>query len=126
MNDLDRAFGAHIGIIRRAKKYSLREVAQAAGMDFTYLCKIERGTMPPPSVAVVRKIAEALGLERFELELMAGHLPDRLRALTFDNKYAREFLSKQAGNLTSDGWAELASVLDGWAEDAALTNDEQP
>lgn len=127
IKELDKDFGTYISLIRKAKKLSLRDMVREMGMlDHTYLCKIERGRMPPPSVEAVRRIADVLGIDRIQLKLMAGYVPDGLRALVFDDKNVREFLSKTALNLTSDGWAELANVLDGWAEDSALMDEEAP
>jgi len=56
-------------------------VAREAGVDDTYLGRIERGQYPPPKLQTAHRIAEALGLsdeEERRLIAAAGVLPARL------------------------------------------------
>ena len=59
-------FGSYVRTRREALqvedgRYSLRQVAKRVGIEPAYLSKIERGEMPPPSEATIRRIAEELG-----------------------------------------------------------------
>lgn len=54
---------------------SQRELATRAGIDFTYLSKIENARMEPPSEKVILKVAEALDADPDELVLLAGKIP---------------------------------------------------
>lgn len=58
----------------RAKdsSYSLRQVAAAAGLEPSFLSKIERGIAPPPSEAKIKALAVALGEDPDVLLALAG------------------------------------------------------
>jgi len=57
---------------------SQRELAGKAGIDFTYLSKIENGTKPPPSEKVILVLAHTLGIGSDELFSLAGKVPSDL------------------------------------------------
>jgi len=48
-------------LLQGDKKYSLRQVAGRVGIEPTYLSKIERGDLAPPSEQVIRKLSAELG-----------------------------------------------------------------
>ena len=52
--------------------FSLRRVAQRVGVEPAYLSKIERGEVPPPSEAAIRRLAEELREDPDLLLAMAG------------------------------------------------------
>jgi transcriptional regulator with XRE-family HTH domain len=56
----DRALGGQIRSLRERKGLSLRTVADAAGVSESFLSQVERG-VASPSVASLRRVAEALG-----------------------------------------------------------------
>ena len=55
----------HFGLIlrnwRKEAGFSLRRLASKAEISFTYLSKIERGELPPPTESVLLRLAEQLG-----------------------------------------------------------------
>ena len=58
-------FGSHLRTLREAlqvesARYSLRQVAGRVGIEPAYLSKVERGEMPPPSEATIRRLAVEL------------------------------------------------------------------
>ncbi len=57
----DEELGGRIRAVREARGRSLRSVATAAGVSESFLSQVERG-VASPSVATLRRIAEALGL----------------------------------------------------------------
>lgn len=63
------------------KRFSLRQVAERAGIKPTYLSKIERGELPPPSEMTVKRIASELDLDEDVLLAMAGKVSEELRAI---------------------------------------------
>jgi len=63
MNMDELEFGPCVREYRKAKGLSLRELATAASIDFTYLSKVETGKFPPPSQEVIARLAEALGAD---------------------------------------------------------------
>jgi len=56
----DTELGARIRAVREARGRSLRSVATVAGVSESFLSQVERG-VASPSVATLRRIAEALG-----------------------------------------------------------------
>lgn len=71
-------FGEKIREIRKGQGMSQRELAGRAGIDFTYLSKIENGRMEPPSEEAIRRVALALGADADELILLADKFPSDL------------------------------------------------
>lgn len=81
-----KAFGDHIRQAREAlrkedKTFSLRQVATRIGIEPAYLSKIERNIFPPPSEAVILKLAELLGEDGDILLAMAGKLSSDLQQI---------------------------------------------
>ena len=80
------AFGDHVRELRERKRggdrsFSLRQVAQRVGIEPTYLSKLERGELPPPSEETARKLAEELG-EDPEVHLaLAGKVSSDLQEI---------------------------------------------
>ena len=72
--------GAFIRQRRVELGLSLRGVAQRLDLDVAYLSRIESGQVPP-SVQILRKLADLLGCSEDELLLLSGRLPERIRAL---------------------------------------------
>jgi transcriptional regulator with XRE-family HTH domain len=60
---------------------SLRTVAQKIGIEPTYLSKIEREELPPPSEAVIVKLAAELGEDPDVLLAMGGRVSSDLLAI---------------------------------------------
>ena len=66
--------------LRSARKdCSVRRVAQAIGVEPSFLSKVERGLQPPPSEPKIRKLAEVLGEDPDVLLAMAGKVSDDLK-----------------------------------------------
>ncbi len=63
------------------KNYSLRKVATRIGIKPTYLSKIERGELAPPSETVIVKLAEDLDQNPDILLAMAGKLSTDLQQI---------------------------------------------
>jgi transcriptional regulator with XRE-family HTH domain len=61
-------FGSCIRAWRLAASMTQRELSRQAGMDYTYLSKIEAGLVLPPSDEKIRSLARALRRETSELE----------------------------------------------------------
>lgn len=57
----------------------LRQIAAKIGVEPSYLSKVERGLVPPPSKATILRLAEALSLDRDELLGLAGKIPEDVR-----------------------------------------------
>lgn len=57
--------------LRRDKKLSLRQLATQAGVNYTYLSKIERGKVSPPKQPIIKRIARALDAPAESFYLLA-------------------------------------------------------
>ena len=60
---------------RLARDMSLRDVGTAASVHYSYIAKLERGTVHNPSREVVCRIAAALDAPVDEFEIAAGYIP---------------------------------------------------
>jgi transcriptional regulator with XRE-family HTH domain len=81
MND---TFGSYIRERREALRkenaeYSLRRLAKRIGVEPSYLSKVERGEVAPPSEATVIRLAEELGEDRDFLLALAGKVSSDLQ-----------------------------------------------
>jgi transcriptional regulator with XRE-family HTH domain len=108
----NQEFGPILKDLRTKAGFTLRDLATKVGVDVSYLSKIENGRVPPPSEAVVFKLAEALKTDKNKLLDLAGIIPAAL-AETMKNRARLEFgkrlreLRIRAG-LTQN---ELASIV---------------
>ena len=109
-------FSERLRSLRKEARLSQRELAEAIGVDFTYLSKIENRRVEPPSEGVLKKIsaelARALGRDETEMadELitMAGKVPSDLAETLSRNPGAVRFLRSIGDDVRSpDEWRRL-------------------
>ncbi len=79
-------FGDHLRNVRKLlrqedRRYSLRQVAQRIDVEPSYLSKIERGEVAPPSEATTVKLAKELGQDPDVLLAMAGKVSSDLQEI---------------------------------------------
>lgn len=79
-------FGDRIRELRKAKGYSLRQLAPLVGVGFSYLSKVECGRLDfdgSASESLIHRLSEVLNGDEEELLLLAGRIPhsivDRIR-----------------------------------------------
>ena len=58
-----------------APEFSVRKLAARAGIEPSYLSKIERDEQPPPGEGTIRRLAEELGEDADVLLALAGKVP---------------------------------------------------
>ena len=63
----------------RGTQYSLRQVAAIVGVTPSFLSKVERGALPPPSEETIKKLADVLGENPDLLLALAGKVSSDLR-----------------------------------------------
>jgi transcriptional regulator with XRE-family HTH domain len=73
------SLGEYIREQRRHAQYSLRQLADAAGVSNPYLSQIERG-LRKPSAEILQQIAKALRISAETLYVQAGILDEREEA----------------------------------------------
>jgi len=105
-------FGERLREIRREKGLTLREVAQRAGIDFTYLSKIENGRVPyTPAAETIRQLADALKVDSIELLTLADKLPKELEPLK-TNQQARRFFDRATKVASPGDWEAFLDLLE--------------
>ena len=105
-------FGERLRQMRKEKGLTLREVAEEAGIDFTYLSKIENGRMPyTPAAETIRQLASALKVNAIELLTLADKLPKELEALK-KNQGARRFFDRAAKVASPGDWEAFLDLLE--------------
>jgi transcriptional regulator with XRE-family HTH domain len=77
-------FGTYIRQRRAARRqtdaaYSLRKLSLRIGVEPSYLSKVERGEVPPPSEATILKLAAELGEDPDVLLALAGKVSSELQ-----------------------------------------------
>jgi len=75
-------FGTKIRELRKAKNLSLRALADAVGVSFTYISKIENGKLDfgdYPGEDLIGKLATALGVRTDELMILAKKIPEGIK-----------------------------------------------
>jgi transcriptional regulator with XRE-family HTH domain len=70
------SLGEYIRDQRRSAQYSLRQLAEVAGVSNPYLSQIERG-LRKPSAEILQQIAKALRISAETLYIQAGILDER-------------------------------------------------
>lgn len=101
-------FGRTIRDLRKRKGISQKELADRAGIDFTYISKIENNRMPPPSEKTIRAMARTLETDADELIRLAGKVPTDLVDFLISDPAAIKALRSIQGNVRSGrDWSEL-------------------
>lgn len=89
-------FGQHLRQLRKAKGVTQRELAEKAGIHFTYLSKLETGVMPAPSEKTILALANVLDADIDELFGAAKKIPSYLLE-RIDSEIMRILRSSQKG-----------------------------
>jgi transcriptional regulator with XRE-family HTH domain len=66
---------------REDPRFSVRQVAQRIGVQPSYLSKVERDEVAPPSEATIVRLAEDLGEDADVLLALAGKVSSELQAV---------------------------------------------
>lgn len=103
-------FGKMLKNIRKGKEISQRKLAELVGIDFTYISKIENGTMDPPAEDKIVKIAEVLGEDPDTMLIVAKKVPSDFQRVITENKDIPLFLRK-APNLSTEQWEEIRRII---------------
>ncbi len=85
-------FGERLRQIRKSRNVNQRDLAKTVGIDFTYISKIEAGSMKPPSAQVIHLLAQALETNEDELFALAGKIPAGLKTMLKDNPLLTELV----------------------------------
>lgn len=105
-------FGKRLKQLRVHKGLTLRTLAEAVDLDFTYLSKIENEKVDyTPSADKIRALAQALDADELGLLELAGKVPPELEAIARIPS-ARAFFRRARQIDTADGWNDLLEYLE--------------
>jgi transcriptional regulator with XRE-family HTH domain len=107
------SFGQYIRELRGQKGLTQRRMASLAGMDFTYLSKIENDRLEhTPSLKTLRDLARVLEVDELELLERANKVPPVLEVIARDKDALRFF--RRATETIKDpaGWRDLLTYLE--------------
>ncbi len=109
---LETTFGRKLHELRHNKGMTLRALAEAAGVDFTYLSKIENDKIGYlPGADTIRDLAVALDVDAIELLQLANKLPPELASLA-GNAKARRFFKRAQEIASPKDWDVLLDLLE--------------
>jgi len=109
---MQTGFGAKLRELRQKKGMTLRALAEAAGVDFTYLSKIENERVNySPGVDTIRDLAQALEVDSIDLLDSANKLPPELAKLA-GNPNARRFFQRAQEIASPKDWDALLDLLE--------------
>ena len=75
-------FGERVRQLRKAKDWTLRDLAGKVGVGFTHLSRVENEHLnfgDYPSDALIHRLADALDADEEELLILAKRVPERIR-----------------------------------------------
>lgn len=109
---MEQTFGIKLRILRRKAKFTQRKLAEAVGIDFSYISKLENGRLPPPSAETTVEICHALNVDPDELLVSAGKIPPAIREAISTSPAAIQFLRDACEvKLSEDDWRQLTKNL---------------
>jgi len=112
-SSMAKSFGARIRDLRRSASLTQRQLAERAGLNFTYVSKIENDRLEhTPSIRAIQDLARALQVDELELMDAANKVPPLLEAIARD-KDALRFFRRATQTVTSpEGWRDLFNYLE--------------
>lgn len=104
--------GETIRRLRKDNGITQAQLAEAIGVDESYISKIETGRLPyTPSEETLRLLAQVLKADPLELLALAQKTPDELQSVV-GSPSAREFFELvRERKLESDDWEDLTQML---------------
>lgn len=109
---MEQTFGKKLRELRLQNDMTLRALAEAAGVDFTYLSKIENDKVGYlPGAETIRDLAQALEVDAICLLELANKLPPELSAFA-GNANARRFFERAREIASPKDWDALLDLLE--------------
>lgn len=106
-------FGPFLRELRKGRRMTQQQVADAAGIDFTYLSKIENCRVDPPSKDTIRKLAQVLEVDPDELVLRAGKVDPALKqAAAAQPQLALLLRTVSRKRLTPDQYRQMQQIAE--------------
>jgi transcriptional regulator with XRE-family HTH domain len=89
-------FAQQLKKIREDNCISQAKIAEAVGVDVTYISKMENGKMPPPSEDVIVKIAETFNVNVHDLIFSAKKVPSDIVELIMESPEVKAYLKSKS------------------------------
>ena len=106
-------FGEKIRKLRKKKNMTQRELAVAAGVDYSYISKIENNRLDyTPSIKTILRIANVLDVDELELLDSADKVPSFLEPIASDRNALRFFRRATETIKDSNVWRDLLDYLE--------------
>jgi transcriptional regulator with XRE-family HTH domain len=107
-----KKLGETIRRLRKDNGLTQAQLAEAIGVDESYISKIETGRLPyTPSEETLRLLAQILKADPLDLLALAQKTPDELQSVV-GSPSAREFFELvRERRLESDDWEDLTQTL---------------
>lgn len=99
---LPQSFGRTLREERARREIGLRRLARVSGLSASYLSRIERDLVPPPSPKLIHELARELGADPELLLAAAGVIPDHLLAVLRERPAPMALLLAVMGRMTDD------------------------
>ena len=117
---MSKELGERIRELRKARGLTQRTLAEAVGIDFTYLSKIENNTVPySPSEKTLKKLANELEADELELLRLAERLTGEVKAIT-NTELGIRFLRQASKMRSQEDWEELLAFMEKRAKERGL------
>lgn len=105
--------GRRIKELRQARRFTQRQLGQRAGIDSTYLSKIENEKLEhTPSIKTLQDLAMALEVDELELMSLANKVPPVLETIARDQDALRFFRRATETVKTPAGWRDLLDYVE--------------
>jgi len=93
------------------ERLSIREVSRRAGIDVSYLSRMEKGEVPPPSEEIILRLAQVLGADPDSLLEPADRIPPDVREIIRDRYQEIPSFLRTARDLSPEDWNRLTSYV---------------
>jgi transcriptional regulator with XRE-family HTH domain len=103
-------FGELLKSLRKERKISQRALAEKVGIDFTYISKMENGSIEPPAEDKILKMAEVFSVDPDKLLLAAKKVPKDLQKIITEIEVAPMFL-RSLPKLDSKQLSEIKKIM---------------
>jgi transcriptional regulator with XRE-family HTH domain len=109
---MESRFGVRLREDRMARGMTVRQLAEAAQVNYSYITKIETSDEAiRVSDAIVRSLARSLDVDELEYLHIAGLIPEPLGTMLACRESREFYLAAESKNLTPEDWLNLRKCL---------------
>jgi transcriptional regulator with XRE-family HTH domain len=90
---------------------SIREVSRRAGIDVSYLSRMEKGEVSPPREEIILRLAEVLEADPDKLLEMADKIPPDVREIIRSRYQEIPSFLRTAKDLSAEDWTRLRNYM---------------